>query len=140
MITLIKILPLVGSFLFIHINEEASINIQQKNNSIIKQIGLSTSLIVLFLTIYIFSKSSLILPNLSNELESLTKLVNIYPNSENSIQFGLLNSSSINELENIDSISLYYILLTAFITPICLLSNWRDITFKRKYLYFLFYY
>jgi NADH:ubiquinone oxidoreductase subunit 4 (subunit M) len=123
MITLIKILPLVGSFLFIHINEEASINIQQKNNSIIKQIGLSTSLIVLFLTIYIFSKSSLILPNLSNELESLTKLVNIYPNSDNSIQFGLLNSSSINELENIDSISLYYILLTAFITPICLLSN-----------------
>jgi NADH:ubiquinone oxidoreductase subunit 4 (subunit M) len=123
MITLIKILPLVGSFLFIHINEEASININQKNNSIIKQIGLSTSLIVLFLTIYIFSKSSLIFPNLSNELESLTKLVNIYPNSDNSIQFGLLNSSSINELENIDSISLYYILLTAFITPICLLSN-----------------
>jgi NADH:ubiquinone oxidoreductase subunit 4 (subunit M) len=123
MITLITILPLVGSFLFININEEAPINIQQKNNSIIKQIGLSTSLIVLFLTIYIFSKSSLILPNFSNELESLSKLVNIYPNSDNSIQFGILNSSSINELENIDSISLYYILLTAFITPICLLSN-----------------
>jgi len=123
MITLITILPLVGSFLFIHINEEAPINIQQKNNSIIKQIGLSTSLIVLFLTIYIFSKSSLILPNFSNELESLSNLVNIYPNSDNSIQFGILNSSSINELENIDSISLYYILLTAFITPICLLSN-----------------
>jgi NADH:ubiquinone oxidoreductase subunit 4 (subunit M) len=133
MITLITILPLVGSFLFININEEApinsnkasfsSINIQQKNNSIIKQIGLSTSLIVLILTIYIFSKNSLILPNFSNELESLTKLVNIYPNSINSIQFGTLNSSSINQLENIDSISLYYILLTAFITPICLLSN-----------------
>ena len=60
MITLITILPLVGSFLFININEQAPINIQQKNNSIIKQIGLSTSLIVLFLTIYIFSKSSLI--------------------------------------------------------------------------------
>src|SRR6267154_3416236 len=123
MITLITILPLVVSFLFININEQAPINIQQKNNSIIKQIGLSTSLIVLFFTIYIFSKSSLILPNLSNELESLTKLINIYPNSDNSIQFGILNSSSINELENIDSISLYYILLTAFITPICLLSN-----------------
>jgi|SRR5258708_8984581 len=133
MITLITILPLVGSFLFININEEAfinsdkasfaSINIQQKNNSIIKQIGLSTSLIVLFLTIYILGKSSLILPNFSNELESLSNLVNIYSNSDNIIQFGILNSSSINELENIDSISLYYILLTAFITPICLLSN-----------------
>jgi NADH:ubiquinone oxidoreductase subunit 4 (subunit M) len=133
MITLISILPLVGSFLFLNINAEAlfnpdrasfsSINIQQKNNSIIKQIGLSTSLIVLFLTIYIFSKSSLILPNLSNSLESLTKLVDNYLNSVNSIQFGTLNSSSINQLENIDSISLYYILLTAFITPICLLSN-----------------
>src|SRR5713101_7664794 len=128
MITLITILPLVGSFLFININEEAfinsdkasfaSINIQQKNNSIIKQIGLSTSLIVLFLTIYILGKSSLILPNFSNELESLSNLVNIYSNSDNIIQFGILNSSSINELENIDSISLYYILLTAFITPI----------------------
>ena len=133
MITLITILPLVGSFLFININEEASINsdkasfsffnIQQKNNSIIKQIGLSTSLIVLFLTIYILGKSSLILPNFSNELESFSNLVNIYPNSDNIIQFGTLNSSTINELKNIDSISLYYILLTAFITPICLLSN-----------------
>jgi len=148
MITLIIILPLVGSFLFININEEASINsdnasfssinIQQKNNSIIKQIGLSTSLIVLFLTIFIFSKSYLILPNFYNELESLTKLVNIYPNSVNNIQFGTLNSSSINQLENIDSISLYYILITAFITPICLLSNWRDITIKRKYFVFSF--
>lgn len=148
MISLITILPLVGSFLFINLNEEASINsyksnfssisIQQKNNSIIKQIGLSTSLIVLFLTIYILSKSSLIFPNFSNELESLSKLVNIFPNSDNSIQFGTLNSSSINELENIDSISLYYILLTAFITPICLLSNWRDITIKRKYFVFSF--
>jgi NADH:ubiquinone oxidoreductase subunit 4 (subunit M) len=133
MITLITILPLVGSFLFININEKASINsdkasfssihIQNKNNSIIKQIGLSTSLIVLILTIYILSKSSLILPNFSNDLESLTKLVNIYPNSDNIIEFGTLSSSSINQLENIDSISLYYILLTAFITPICLLSN-----------------
>src|ERR1700679_2560641 len=133
MITLITILPLVGSFLFLNIKEEtpinsdkasfSSINIQQKNNSIIKQIGLSTSLIVLFLTIYILSKSSLILPNFFNDLESLTKLENIYPNSDNIIEFGTLNSSSINQLENVDSISLYYILLTAFITPICLLSN-----------------
>jgi hypothetical protein len=133
MITLITILPLIGSFLFININEKASINsdiasfssinIQQKNNSIIKQIGLSTSLIVLFLTFYIFSINSLILPNFSNDLDSLLKLINIYPNSENILQFGTLNSSTINELENIDSISLYYILLTAFITPICLLSN-----------------
>ena len=148
MITLITILPLVGSFLFININEEASINsdkasfssfnIQQKNNSIIKQIGLSTSLIVLFLTIYILGKSSLILPNFSNELESFSNLINIYPNSDNIIQFGTLNSSSINELKNIDSISLYYILLTAFITPICLLSNWKDITIKRKYFVFSF--
>src|SRR6266436_4779960 len=128
MITLITILPLVGSFLFININEEAfinsdkasfaSINIQQKNNSIIKQIGLSTSLIVLILTIYILIKSSLILPNFSNELESLSKLVNIYSNSYNSIQFGTLNSSSINELENIDSISLFYIYFESVLIPL----------------------
>lgn len=139
MITLIIILPLIGSVLFFNINEEVTLNkstninaidnFKEINNSIIKQIGLSTSVIVFILTVYILSKSTFIIPNISipflNDIEI------------NSLEVSL-NSSSLNQFENIDSISLYYILLTAFITPICLLSNWRDITFKRKYFVFSF--
>ena len=33
----------------------------------------------------------------------------------------------------IDGIALYFVLLTTFITPICILSNWTDITIKLKY-------
>ena len=33
----------------------------------------------------------------------------------------------------VDGISLYFVLLTTFITPICILSNWTDITIKLKY-------
>lgn len=141
MITLIIILPLVGSFLFLNINEETNtiepnyVNLKYKNinNSIIKQIGLSTSLVVLALTICILSNSSFLLPDISSsigntislggEIENFKNLENIYSNSISDNPFGGLNSSSLSQLESVDSISLYYILLTAFITPICLLSN-----------------
>ena len=33
----------------------------------------------------------------------------------------------------LDGISLYFVLLTTFITPICILSNWTDINNKIKY-------
>ncbi len=33
----------------------------------------------------------------------------------------------------LDGISLYFVLLTTFITPICILSNWTDINNKLKY-------
>ena len=33
----------------------------------------------------------------------------------------------------IDGISLYFVLLTTFITPLCILSNWSDINTKLKY-------
>lgn len=33
----------------------------------------------------------------------------------------------------IDGISLYFVLLTTFITPICILSNWDSINYRLKY-------
>jgi len=33
----------------------------------------------------------------------------------------------------IDGISIYFVLLTAFITPVCILSNWDDIEKDLKY-------
>jgi NADH-ubiquinone oxidoreductase chain 4 len=38
----------------------------------------------------------------------------------------------------IDGTSLYFVLLTTFITPLCLLSNWSDITTKMKYFFISF--
>jgi NADH-ubiquinone oxidoreductase chain 4 len=141
MLFLIIILPLIGSLFFFHIEESsknkfenslslaisnrANVRIDSNNksllnvineakkNSIIKQIGLSTSLITLILTIYLYIKMN------SN--------LGIYQFNYNA---GLPIA--------VDGISIYYVLLTAFITPICLLSNWRDITVKRKYFVFSF--
>jgi NADH-ubiquinone oxidoreductase chain 4 len=118
MLILIILLPLIGSLFFLHIeenvnsqsnyqyltNNNSNINYndillnEEKKNSIIKQIGLSTSLITLILTIYLFS-----------QMNSNTGLY----------QFGYSAGLPLA----VDGISIYYVLLTAFITPICLLSN-----------------
>jgi NADH:ubiquinone oxidoreductase subunit 4 (subunit M) len=120
MLILIILLPLIGSLFFLHIEENvnsqsnnqllaisySNSNItyndillnEAKKNSIIKQIGLSTSLITLILTIYLFS-----------QMNSNTGLY----------QFGYSAGLPLA----VDGISIYYVLLTAFITPICLLSN-----------------
>jgi NADH:ubiquinone oxidoreductase subunit 4 (subunit M) len=129
MLLLIILLPLIGSLFFLHIEESSNIksvntvistrdkispvgaktydSIYSKNlfkvlndakkNSIIKQIGLSTSLITLLLTIYLFICMNNI--TVSYQLTNYTLPLAV------------------------DGISIYYVLLTAFITPICLLSN-----------------
>jgi NADH:ubiquinone oxidoreductase subunit 4 (subunit M) len=127
MIYLITFLPLIGSLFFMPINEDSG-NI--KNQSIIKQIGLSTSLVVLILSLYLISQSALFLPffptwytEISEGGVELGSLSLSSVHSLENIEFGTLNKSSFIPLEGVDSISLYFVLLTAFITPICLLSN-----------------
>ena len=118
MLELIILLPIIGSLFFFGIeNENTSANkfIILQRNSIIKQIGLSTSLITLLLTLFLFSK-------MNNNVAG-------YQFTETTIPFGIIG---------VDGISIYYVLLTAFITPIALLSNWNDITFKLKYFVFSF--
>jgi NADH:ubiquinone oxidoreductase subunit 4 (subunit M) len=95
MLELIILLPILGSFLFLNIDEN-----NQNSESIIKQIGLSTSLITLVFTLILFSK--------------FNNNIGFYQFSTNLFSFGLLG---------VDGISIYYVLLTAFITPIALLSN-----------------
>jgi len=118
MLGLIILLPIIGSLFFFGINNEDKLinnfTIIQRN-SIIKQIGLSTSLITLILTLIIFSK-------MNNSSMGYQFIENITP-------FGFIG---------VDQISIYYVLLTAFITPVALLSNWNDITFKLKYFVFSF--
>jgi NADH-ubiquinone oxidoreductase chain 4 len=110
MLGLIIILPILGSFLFFNLDES-----DKKSRSIIKQIGLSTSLVTLIFTLILFSK-------INND-------IGYYQFSSYMMPFGSLG---------VDGISIYYVLLTAFITPIALLSNWDDINNKLKYFVFSF--
>lgn len=71
-----------------------------QRNSIIKQIGLATSLVTLILTLIIFSQ--------------MNNNVGGYQLTETIAPFGFIG---------VDGISIYYVLLTAFITPVALLSN-----------------
>src|SRR5450432_3792653 len=103
MLGLIILLPIIGSLLFLGIeNEDQSANntIIARRNSIIKQIGLATSLITLVLALFLFSQ--------------MNNNVGGYQFTETIVPFGFIG---------LDGISIYYVLLTAFITPIALLSN-----------------
>ena len=116
MITLIILLPIIGSLFFFSIQESTgNSDLDAKNTSIIKQIGLSTSLVTLILTLILFSQ-------LNNSAMGFQYTNYFTP-------FGVLG---------IDSISIFYILLTAFITPIALLSDWDSINSKVKYFVFSF--
>lgn len=101
MITLIILLPIIGSLFFFNIQETTgNSDLDTKNNSIIKQIGLSTSLVTLILTLILFSQIN-----------------------NSAIGFQYTNYFTPFGVLGIDSISIFYILLTAFITPIALLSD-----------------
>jgi NADH:ubiquinone oxidoreductase subunit 4 (subunit M) len=95
MLELIILIPILGSFLFLNIDEN-----NENSRSIIKQIGLSTSLITLVFTLILFSQ--------------FNNNIGFYQFTTDLFSFGLLG---------VDGISIYYVLLTAFITPIALLSN-----------------
>ena len=115
MLQLLLILPLIGSILLLPIKDEGNVN----TSSLVQQIGLSTSLLVLFLTFVLFLYKSFGYDNYF--------LVNSTLNTINSVshgnEIGVFVPLSIQSLDNVDSISFFYILLTAIITPICLLSN-----------------
>lgn len=111
MLTLIIFLPILGSLLFFNVDEESS----DKSKSIIKQIGLSTSLVTLIFTLILLAK---------------------FNNNTGSYQF--TNYISPLGFIGVDGLSIYYLILTAFITPIALLSNWTDINYKLKYFVFSF--
>lgn len=116
MLTLIIILPIIGSLFFFGINEDSgNLFLKSRNNSIIKQIGLATSLITLIYSLIIFSQMNF-----------------------SAIGYQFNDFFTPTGYIAIDGISIYYVLLTTFITPVCLLSNWTDITVKMKYFVFSF--
>ena len=113
MITLLLLVPIIGSLIIISIKEK-----KVNSNNLIKNIALITSLVNLIISIIMWL-----------EFDSSTSQYQfIY-------EFNQLSFCQFNL--GIDGISLYFVLLTTFVTPIALLSNYDNInknlkTFKFK--------
>ena len=109
MLISLLIVPLIGSLLLLLIPEN-----NPQNEEKMKVIALSTSLVNLFISILLWIQ---------------------FDSSVSGYQFIL----EFNELSfchfniGVDGISLYYVLLTTFITPIALLSNYKNIYKNLKY-------
>src|ERR1700740_1425052 len=108
MLTSIILIPMLGSLILLPINEDT---INNKTN--MKNIALITSLINLFISIIIWL-----------EFDSSTTLYQFV------YDFNYLSFCQFNI--GIDGISLYFVLLTTFITPIALLSNYSNINSNIK--------
>jgi NADH:ubiquinone oxidoreductase subunit 4 (subunit M) len=95
MLGLIILLPIIGSLFMFNINET-----NENSKSIIRQIGLASSLITLIFSLILLAK--------------FNNNTGLYQFGEYLPPFGNLG---------VDGLSVYYVLLTAFITPVALLSN-----------------
>jgi NADH-ubiquinone oxidoreductase chain 4 len=108
-IRLLLLIPIIGSLMIIPIKEN-KIN----SNVLMKNIALITSVINLFISILMWI-----------EFDSSTSQYQFV------YEFNQLNFCQFNI--GIDGISLYFVLLTTFITPIALLSNYDNINKNLKY-------
>ena len=105
MISLLLLIPIIGSLLLLPINED-----ELK----MKQIALTTSLINLFISLFMWYQFD---SNITQyQFVSDFSYLNLYH-----LNFG------------VDSISIYFVLLTTFVTPIALLSNYTTITNNLKF-------
>jgi NADH-ubiquinone oxidoreductase chain 4 len=109
MLTLLLLIPLIGCALLLFI-EENSITAEKQ----MKQIALSASVLTLLISIILWVEFD----------SSVNDYQFVY-------EFNQLSAYHFNI--GVDGTSLYFVLLTTFITPLCLLSNWTDITKKLKY-------
>lgn len=101
MISLLLLLPIIGSLIILPIQEDSI-----KNQNRIKNISLVTSLITLLISIFLWLEFD----------SSTTQYQFVY-------EFNELSFCHFNV--GIDSLSLYFVLMTTFITPVALLSSWN---------------
>ena len=109
MLVSLLIVPLIGSLLILFIKENS-----YKNEEKMKVIALSTALINFIISIYLWIQFDSSISNYQ------------FIQEFNNVKFCHFNIG-------IDGISLYYVLLTTFITPIALLSNYKNIYKNVKY-------
>lgn len=93
-----------------------------KNKLRMKQIALFTSLLNLLVAIVLWIKFD----SMTSQYQFVEEFTGLSFDSLQSLPF-------LHFYIGIDGLSLYFVLLTAFITPICILSNWDDIENKLKY-------
>jgi NADH-ubiquinone oxidoreductase chain 4 len=109
MIISLLILPIIGSLMIIPMQNDSI-----RSQIIMKNIALFTSLLTFFISIFIWVSFD----------SNTTQYQFVY-------EFNQLSFAHFNV--GIDGISLYFVLLTTFVTPIALLSNYTSITNNLKY-------
>jgi NADH-ubiquinone oxidoreductase chain 4 len=108
MLTLLILIPLLGSLIILPMSDTL------ESHSQMKKIALTTSLINFFISLFIWYQFD----------SSISQYQFVS-------EFNQLNFCHLNF--GIDGISLYFVLLTTFVTPIALLSNYTNITKSLKY-------
>ena len=106
MINLLLLIPIFGSIILLPMREES-------NQLKMKQIALTTSLINFFISLFMWYQFD----------SNITQFQFV-------TEFNHLNLYHLNF--GVDSISLYFVLLTTFVTPVALLSNYTNITNNLK--------
>jgi proton-translocating NADH-quinone oxidoreductase chain M len=109
MITLLLLIPIIGSLIILPMSN----TLESQSN--MKKIALSTSLINFFFSLFIWYQFD----------SSLTQYQFVTSLELNQLSFCHLNFG-------IDGISLYFVLLTTFVTPVAILSNYTNITNNLK--------
>lgn len=109
MLTLLLIIPLVGALMLAPMQGNTV-----QSESQMKRVALGTTLINFVLSIVLWG-----------EFDSSTSEYQ-FTQEFNQVNFCHLHIG-------VDGISLYFVLLTTFITPICILSNWDNIKEQLKY-------
>nr|YP_010243079.1 NADH dehydrogenase subunit 4 [Coprinus comatus]QTJ26212.1 NADH dehydrogenase subunit 4 [Coprinus comatus] len=108
MITLLLLIPLIGSLILLPMSNTI------ESQSQMKKIALTTSLINFFVSLFLWYQF--------DSSQTQYQFVS---------EFNQLNFCHLNF--GIDGISLYFVLLTTFVTPVALLSNYTNITKNLKF-------
>ena len=109
MLTGLLIIPILGCLALLPINGDTAAGVER-----IKKVALTTSLITFVLSVIMWGEFD----------SSATQYQ--FVQEFNSLSFCHLNIG-------VDGISLYFVLLTTFMIPLCLLSNWDNISYGIKY-------
>src|SRR6266571_1923516 len=112
MLSLLLLIPIIGSLLLLTIPENSI-----ENKIRMKRITLITMLINFLISIYILL-----------EFDSST--------SQYQFVYEFIELSYCHLNIGIDGISLYFVLLTTFVSPIAVLSNYNNISFIILFIYF----
>jgi len=102
LLAILLFLPIIGSVLLLFINK--------KNESLIKYFGLAVSVLVFIVSLIIYS-------NFNSDIGDFQFLLKV----------SWISNLNISFFVGIDGMSMLLILLTAFITPLTLISSWSSI-------------